>query len=219
MQPLDVEVVGESILGNRESILGNRESILGNRESIDESIRDKWVGAIEAQKLTSLNKPGLQKAISHLLAVRNCRIDSIRKGNARQTRYSLLAIELIKARACGNENLMKRLLLLAEPPATPKCSTLATPNHVASLEEKITYLRETSASNSKAIGDRILGKLAAIAACNQATQGRSETLNAAELQAAENRGIEQALAIFSAEEAAKENALAHLRALKISGNQ
>ena len=88
MKLLDVEVIGESILENEESI--------------DESIRDKWVGAIEAQRLTDLNKSGFQKAISHLLAVRNCRIDSIRKGNARQTRYSLLAIELIKAR--GDED-------------------------------------------------------------------------------------------------------------------
>ena len=113
---------------------------------------------------------------------------------------------------------MERLLLLAEPPVS-QCSMLAAPNHVASLEEKIAYLRETSASNSEAIGNDIREKLASISACNQAAQERSQTLKTAELQAAENRGIKDALDIFSAEEKAKENALAHLRALKISGNQ
>jgi hypothetical protein len=66
---------------------------------------------------------------------------------------------------------------------------------------------------------RIQQKLEEISRCQTAQQQRNEALSEAELLAAENRGIQQALAIFSTEEAAKENALAHLRALKISGNQ
>lgn len=202
-EPLEVEVVPESIRINTEPI--------------DGSIRDKWMGATEAYKRCNLSKSSFQRAVSHLIGIRGCRVESVRRGDAKNTRYSELAIELIKACKAGDEPLVQQLLELTKP--VTKCSALAAPNHVGTLEEKIARLKETSASNSEAIGDRIRGKLAQIATCNQQATQRSETLNSAELLAAENRGIEQALAIFSAEEEAKENALAHLRALKISSNQ
>lgn len=189
-------------------------------ESIRESIRDEWIGATAAYRLTDLTKSSFQRAISHLLGVRGCRVDSIRRGDAKNTRYSGLAIELIKAHKSGDEVLLQRLLEFAAKPASSnQSSSLAVVDHVATLEEKITKLRQVTAASSQLNADRIQSKLAEITRCNQTAQQRNETLNDAELLAAENRGIEQALAIFSAEEAAKENALAHLRALKISGNQ
>lgn len=208
MEPVDVEIVDEST---------HPES-----ESIRESIRDEWVGATAAYKLADLTKSSFARAMSHLIGVRNCRVDSLRRGDAQKTRYSALAIELVKAlvkaRNSGDESLLLQLLELAKPSASSPASALAV-NHIATLEEKIAHLRQATAANSQSNADRVRGKLAEIARCNQTTQQRNETLNGAELLAAENRGIELALAIFSAEEAAKENALAHLRALKISGNQ
>ena len=204
-EALEVEVIGESI---------HTET-----ESIDESIRDKWVGATEAYKRSELTKSSFQRSISHLIGVRGCRVDAIRRGDAKNTRYSELAIALIKAHKSGDEALLQQLLELAKPSTLSQPSALAVANHVATLEEKIANLRQTTAVNSEANADRIRDKLAEIAFCNQTSQQRNEALNEAELLAAENRGIEQALAIFSAEETAKENALAHLRALKISGSQ
>lgn len=204
-EALDVEIV---------------ESNRVESESIRESIRDEWIGAAAAYKLTKLTKSSFQRAISHLLGVRGCRVDSIRRGDAKNTRYSGLALELIKAHKSGNEARLQQLLEFAVKPAnSSQSSGLVVVDHVATLESKIANLRQTAATNSQLNGDRIRGKLAEITRCNQAAQQRNEALNNAELLAAENRGIEQALAIFSAEEAAKENALAHLRALKISGNQ
>jgi hypothetical protein len=190
-------------------------------ESIRESIRDEWYGAVAAYRLTSLTKSSFQRAISHVLGVRGCRVDSIRRGGAQNTRYSGLAIELIKAHKSGDEALLQRLMEFAAKPTKSSQSSggLVVVDHVATLEERIDNLRQTATTNSQFNGDRIRGKLAQIVHSSKTAQQRNKALNDAELLAAENRGIEQALAIFEAEEAAKENALAHLRASKISGNQ
>ena len=204
-EALEVEIVDES----------NRDEA----KSIRDSIRDEWVAASAAYKLASLTKSSFQRAISHLLGVRGCRVDSIRRGDAKNTRYSGLAIELIKAHKSGNEARFQRLLEFAAKPLTNQSSVLAVVDHVATLDGKIANLRQTTATSSQLNDDRIREKLIAIARGNQTAQHRNKALNDAELEAAENRGVAQALAIFSAEEEAKENALAHLRASKISGNQ
>ena len=197
------------------------ESTRDESESIRESIRDEWVGATAAVKLSGLTKSSFQRAISHLLAARGCRVDSIRRGDAKNTRYSGLAIELVKAHKSGDEFLLQRLLEFAAKPASPSQSSGLTVvvDHVATLDGKIANLQQAAVNTSQVNANRIRQKLADITRCNQIAQQRSETLSDAELLAAENRGVEQALAIFSAEEAAKQNALAHLRASKISGNQ
>lgn len=206
-EALEVEIIGES----------TRVEI----ESIRESIRDEWIGAAAAVRLTKLTKSAFQRAISHLLGVRGCRVDSIRRGDAKNTRYSGLAIELIKARKSGDEALFRQLLEFAAKPVSSSQSSagLAVVDHVATLETKIANLRQAGATNSQLNGDRIRNKLTEIAQYNEIAQQRNEALNDAELLAAENSGIERALAIFATEEAAKESALAHLRAAKISGNQ
>lgn len=205
-EALDVEIVDES----------NRVKC----ESIRESIRDEWVGATTAYKLADLTKSSFQRAISHLLAVRGCRVDSIRRGDAKNTRYSGLAIELIKAHKSGDEVRLQQLLEFAAKPAnSSQSSGLAVVDHVATLEAKIANLRQNGATNSQLNADRIREKLAEIARYNQAAQQRNEELSEAERVAAENWGIEQGLAIFAVGEATKESTLAHLRAAKISGNQ
>jgi hypothetical protein len=200
------------------------EIVESNRDktaSIHESMRDEWMGPVAAYKLAGLTKSSFQRAVSHLLGVCGCRVDAVRRGDAKNTRYSGLAIALIKARKSGDKALFQQLLeFAAAKPAKKSQSSLAVvDHHVATLEAKIDNLKQAAAANSQLNADRIRQKLMEINRCNQTVQQRNETLSAAELLAAENRGIEQALAIFSAEEAAKESALAHLRASKISGNQ
>jgi hypothetical protein len=213
-EPLEVEIVGESTRVEAESI---RESTRVEAESIRDN---KWVSATTAYKLTSLTKSSFQRAISHLLGVRGCQVDLIRCGDAKNTRYSELAIELVKAHKSSDEALLQKLLEFAFKPASSNQSSgLAVVNHIVTLEAKIDNLKQTASENSQLNADRIRQKLMEIKRCNQTVQQRNEALSAAELLVAENRGIEQALAIFSAEEAAKESALAHLRASKISGNQ
>ncbi|MCC3508312.1 MAG: hypothetical protein EAZ86_19240 [Oscillatoriales cyanobacterium] len=213
---VEVEVMSESIQFQSESIHPEIESIHLNSESIDESIRDKWMGANEALKRTGLTKSGFQRSISHLLGVRGCRVDSIRRGSAKNTRYSELAIALIAACEAKDEEVIDRLIQIANPPVTTLC--VVEVDRVATLEEKIAFMRQNAVVHSQEIGSSIQSKLTQIALCNQANQQRSNALNTLEVQEAENRGIAQALEIFSAEEKAKEDTLAHLRALKISGN-
>jgi hypothetical protein len=206
-EALEVEIVDDE---------SNRDEV----ESIRESVRDEWMGATAAYKLANLTKSSFQRAISHLLGVRGCPIGAVRRGDAKNTRYSRLAIELIKAHKSGDETQLQRLLeFAAKPASSSQSSGLVVVDHVSTLESKIANLQQTTTASSHSNADRIRSKLAEITQHNQIAQQRNETLSAAELLAAENRGIEQALAIFSAEKAAKENALAHLRASEISGNQ
>jgi hypothetical protein len=215
LEPIEAEIVTET-----ESTRVETESTRVETESTYKSTRDEWVGATAAYRLTGLTRSSFQRSISHLLGVRGCRVDSIRRGDAKNTRYSGLAIELIKAHKSGDEALLQRLLEFAAKPANlNQSSSLAVVDHVATLEEKIANLQQVTATNSRLNGDQLREKLAAITRCNEAAQRRTRVLRDAELLDAENRGVEQALAIFEAEERAKESALAHLRASKISGNQ
>jgi hypothetical protein len=201
-------------------IVTEAESTRVETESTRELTRDEWVGAATAHKLVGLTKSSFQRAIAHLLGVRGCRVDSIRRGNSQNTRYSRLAIELVKAHKSEDEELLLQLLEFANKSASRnRSSGLAVIDHVATLEGKIAHLQQTTAASSQSNAGRLREKLAAITSSNQATQQRTKVLRDAELLDAENRGIEQALAIFETEERAKESALAHLRASKISGNQ
>ena len=201
-------------------IVTEAESTRVETESTRELTWDEWVGAPTAYKLVGLTKSSFQRAIAHLLGVRGCRVDSIRRGNSQNTRYSRLAIDLVKAHKSEDEELLLQLLGLANKPASRNQSSgLAVIDHVATLEGKIAHLQQTTAASSLSNADRLREKLAAITSSNQAAQQRTKVLRDAELLDAENRGIEQALAIFETEERAKESALAHLRASKISGNQ
>lgn len=211
-EALEVEIVGES---NRVECESNRVECDSNRDSM----RDEWIGATTAIKLTDLTKSAFQRAISHLLGVRGCQVDSIRRGGSKNTRYSMLAVELVKAYKSGDEVLLQRLLGFAAKQPASLNQSLAVVDHVATLDGKIASLQQTAANSQLLNADRIRQKLAEIAANNQNAQQRNETLSAAELLAAENRGIERGLAVFNAEEVAKESTLAHLRALKISSNQ
>jgi len=203
-------------------IVTETESTRVETESTRELTRDEWVGAATAYKLVGLTKSSFQRAIAHLVGVRSCRVDSIRRGNSQNTRYSRLAIELVKAHKSEDEELLLQLLEFANKPASRNPSSglaVAVIDHVATLEGKIAHLQQTTAASSQLNANRFREKLAAITSCNEAAQQRTRVLRDAELLDAENRGIEQALAIFEAEERAKESALAHLRASKISGNQ
>jgi len=206
-EPLEVEIV-------------DNESTRVEIESIRESNWDEWLNPTTAYKLAGLTKSSFQRAIAHLLGVCGCRVDLIRLGGAKNTRYSKLAIELIKAYKSDNKPLLQQLLEFAvTKSADPTQSSLVVIDRIADLDKKIANLQRTTTNNSQLGADRVRQKLLEISRCQVQSQQRNDTLIAAELLAAENRGIEQALKIFEAEEGAKENALAHLRASKISGNQ
>src|ERR687885_215548 len=172
-EALDVEIVGES-----------------TRDEI-ESIRDEWVNATSAYKLTGLTKSSFQRAIAHLLGTRGCRADWVRRGDAKNTRYSGLAIEPIKAYKSGDETLLQRLLEFAATKSASPSQSLAVVDHVADLDGKIANLQQAGATNSRLNASRIQQKLEEISRCQTAQQQRNEALSEAELLAAENRGIQQ----------------------------
>jgi len=188
-----------------------------------ESISNSWYSAAQIQGILNLNKAMLQSSIAKLIDIYGIPIGNLRRGNARATQYSELAVSAIELLNARKFSELRRLVgespaIVSTSPSIP-CSALAVSNHISTLEGKIALLRQTSTANSVAIGDRIRAKLAEIAFCDKSANEQNTILSEAELLAADNRGIEQGLAIFSAQEAAKENTIAHLRAMKISGNQ
>ncbi|MEK0187537.1 hypothetical protein [Microcoleus anatoxicus] len=86
---------------------------------------------------------------------------------------------------------------------------------ISSLDAKIADLQKTSVVNSANLADRIRGKLAEIAQTNQLAFDRNQALSEAQMLAAENEGFEEALAIHSRRIAARDAALAQLKAMEL----
>jgi hypothetical protein len=93
IEVIDVDGVGES-----ECERLNDESI---HESIcveDKSIHNEWMSSVEAlHRLGLNNKSALQQAISKLTSIHLVPLKYLRRGEARKTEYSQLAVDLIEA--------------------------------------------------------------------------------------------------------------------------
>lgn len=79
--------------------LENQDVIDIDAEQIDftesESI-DRWYSASQVQRLLDLNKAALQKAIAKLTSIYSIDIKTLRRGGARATEYSQIALDAIK---------------------------------------------------------------------------------------------------------------------------
>lgn len=118
----------------------------------------------------------------------------------------------------GTDEYLKTVGQENQRPIAFKNNALAATNestHLATLDQKISSLQLSAANSSSNLAERIRLKLIEISRNNQSETQRQSALDDAEIIAAENRGYEKALSIFEAEERAKGEALAQLRAIKI----
>ncbi|MEG4917782.1 hypothetical protein [Microcoleus sp. B7-D4] len=186
---------------------------IDNPEPEDE---ETWYSAVQIQGLLKLSKAGLQQSISKLQSIYGLDIQTLRRGAARATQYSELALKACKLLNAGKLSELRKLVE-ATPAATSATATgaLTISEYTPALDRRIAELNQTATSNSASLNQNVQQLLAQIAAENQAAQQRDADLDNAEINAAQNRGAARALAVFQAEQKAQAEVLAQLRAMKL----
>jgi len=177
-----------------------------------------WYTAQQMMSLLRLSKADLQKSISKLQSIYGLNLASLRRGAARATEYSQLALDAAKLLNTGKLTQLRQLVEAAPiaPSATP-AGALTISEYTPALDRRITQLNQNANSASASLNQNVQQLLAQIAAENQAAQQRDSDLDNAEINAAQNRGAALALAVFQAEQKAQAEVLAQLRAMKLGG--
>ena len=170
------------------------------------------------QRILDLNKSGLQKAIAKLQDIYGIELKALRRGGARATQYSELALKACKLLNAGKLSELRKLVE-ASPIATSATSAgaLTISEYTPALDRRIAHLNQNAADNSAFLNQNVMQILGQIANENQAAQQRDADLNTARINAAQNRGAANALAIFQAEQRAQNEVLAQLRATQLGG--
>lgn len=190
-------------------------------ESIDSpepEDEETWYSAVQIQGLLKLSKAGLQQSISKLQSIYGLDIATLRRGAARATQYSELALKACKLLNAGKLSELRKLVEAA--PTAPGAShpgTLTISEYTPALDRRIAELNQNATSTSASLNQNVMQLLAQIATENQAAQQRDTDLDNAEINAAQNRGAARALAVFQAEQKAQAEVLAQLRAMKLGG--
>jgi hypothetical protein len=186
-------------------------------EPEDEEI---WYSALQIQGLLKLSKAGLQQSISKLQSIYGLDIATLRRGAARATQYSELALKACKLLNAGKLSELRKLVEAA--PAASRASqpgTLTIAEYTPALDRRIAELNQSATSNSASLNQNVMQLLEQIASENKAAQQRDSDLDNAEINAAQNRGAARALAVFQAEQKAQNEVLAQLRAMKLGGGE
>jgi len=176
---------------------------------------ERWYSAAQVQQILQLNKSGLQKAIAKLQDIYGIELKALRRGEARATQYSEFALKACKLLNTGKLSELRKLVEAA--PSAPTAGALTISEYTPALDRRITQLNQNANSASASLNQNVQQLLAQIAAENQAAQQRDADLNTARINAAQNRGAANALAIFQAEQKAQNEVLAQLRASQLGG--
>ena len=184
-----------------------------SRESIE-----RWYSTAQVQRILGLNKSALQKAIAKLQGIYGIDIKTLRRGGARATEYSQIALDAIKL--LNAQKFTELRHLVEKTPAASRASqpgTLTIAEYTPALDRRIAELNQSATSNSASLNQNVMQLLEQIASENKAAQQRDSDLDTAEINAAQNRGAARALAVFQAEQKAQNEVLAQLRAMKLGG--
>ena len=181
---------------------------------------EKWYSAVQIQGLVRLSKAGLQQSISKLVSIYGLDIKTLRRGAARATQYSELALKACKLLNAGKLSELRKLVEATPAATSPAPSgALTISEYTPALDRRITQLGQNAASTSASLNQSVMQLLQQIATENQAAQQRDSDLDNAEINAAQNRGAARALAVFQAEQKAQNEVLAQLRAMKLGGGE
>jgi hypothetical protein len=181
---------------------------------------EQWYSAQQMMSLLRLSKADLQKSISKLQSIYGLNLAVLRRGAARATEYSQLALDATKLLNSGKLTQLRQLVEKA-PTATsaPTAGALTINEYTPALDQRINQLGQNAATTSASLNQSVMQLLAQIATENQTAQQRDADLNTARINAAQNRGAANALAIFKAEQKAQNEVLAQLRAMQLGGNE
>ena len=177
---------------------------------------ETWYTAQQIMSLSRLSKADLQKSISKLQSIYGLNLASLRRGAARATEYSQLALDGCKLLNAGKLTQLRQLVENTPTTASPSpASALIIAEYTPALDRRIAQLNQNANSASVALNQNVMQLLAQIATENQAAGQRDADLDTAEINAAQNRGATRALAVFQAEQKAQAEVLAQLRAMKL----
>jgi hypothetical protein len=185
------------------------------REPIHKSNRDgsesiHWVTAGDARHKTRLDKTPFQRAMTTLIHEYQIPITYLRRGEARNTQYSSVAIDLIKALKSRDMEAFEELRRKLVP--QPVCS-LSGEKHAIALTSKVEGLAQKNSIEADSLAAQVRESLARIVQERQASQEISTTLSRTQITAARNRGIAMALQIFASEQEALNEVLAQMRSI------
>ena len=147
-------------------------------------------------------------------------IKTLRRGGARATEYSQIALDAIEL--LNAQKFTELRHLVEKTPAASRASqpeTLTIAEYTPALDRRIAELNQSATSNSASLNQNVMQLLEQIASENKAAQQRDSDLDNAEINAAQNRGAARALAVFQAEQKAQNEVLAQLRAMKLGGGE
>ncbi len=188
-------------------------------EPIDTSVpepEENWYTAQQMMSLLRLSKADLQKSISKLQSIYGLNLATLRRGAARATQYSELALKACKLLNAGKLSELRKLVEATSAASSPvQSGSLTISEYTPALDRRIAELNQSATSNSASLNQNVMQLLAQIASENQAAQQRDADLDNAEINAAQNRGAARALALFQAEQKAQNEVLAQLRAMKL----
>jgi hypothetical protein len=177
---------------------------------------ENWYTAQQMMSLLRLSKADLQKSISKLQSIYGLNLATLRRGAARATEYSQLALDAAKLLNTGKLSELRKLVEAAPTaPSVPTAGALTISEYTPALDRRIAELNQNATSTSTSLNQNVMQLLAQIATENKAAQQRDADLDNAEINAAQNRGAARALAVFQAEQKAQAEVLAQLRAMKL----
>ncbi len=185
-------------------------------DSSEPEPEENWYTAQQMMSLLRLSKADLQKSISKLQSIYGLNLATLRRGAARATEYSQLALDAAKLLNTGKLSELRKLVEAAPTaPSVPTAGALTISEYTPALDRRIAELNQNATSTSTSLNQNVMQLLAHIATENKAAQQRDADLDNAEINAAQNRGAARALAVFQAEQKAQNEVLAQLRAMKL----
>lgn len=142
-EAIDVEIISDAAMEG--------ESI---HEPIHKSIR--WYSAAEAQSYTDLNKPAFQRAVKQLMDNYGFNRDALRRGEARATEYSELALKAVTLFAAKKFVELKKLVEKSSPAPTSHTAIVFVDQH-NKIATAASTLADTNLSTISTLKSELLG--------------------------------------------------------------
>ena len=107
-------------------------------DTTEPEIDETWYSALQIMSLSRLSKADLQKSILKLQSIYGLNLASLRRGAARATEYSELALDACKLLNAGKLTQLRKLVETA--PTAPTAGTLTISEYTPALDQRINQL-------------------------------------------------------------------------------
>ncbi len=117
---------------------------------------EQWYSAQQMMNLLRLSKTDLQKSISKLQSIYGLNLATLRRGAARATEYSQLALNATKLLNAGKRGELRKLVEAAPTVSSPAQSgSLTISEYTPALDRRISQLGQSAASTSASLNQSV----------------------------------------------------------------